>query len=82
MFKFENLNIASYIFLGLFAVATIIQLVFAFLEKEKYRRIEKPFPMIFLTIFIIVTFPRHPFIYIATTCIETSCGLPFSIAKQ
>lgn len=67
MFKFENLNIASYIFLGLFVVATIIQLIFAFLEKEKYRRIEKPFPMMFLTIFTIVTFPRHPFIYIATT---------------
>ena len=68
MVKFENLNIASYVFLGLFILASIIQLIFAFLEKEKYRRIEKPFLLLFLSLFAVVTFPNHPFIYVATIC--------------
>lgn len=66
MIKFENLNVASYVFLGLFLLASIVQLILAFLEKEKYRRIEKPFTLLFLTIFAAVTFPNHPLIYVAT----------------
>ena len=63
---FSKLSIASIIMLALFVVASIIQLVFAFLEKEKMRRIEKPFCLGLLTAFAAVTLPNHPFIYIAT----------------
>ena len=61
-----NLSIASIVLLSLFVVASIVQLVFAFLEKEKYRRIEKPFCLALLTAFVAVTLPNHPFIYLAT----------------
>lgn len=61
----NKLSIASIILLSLFIMASIIQLVFAFLEKEKYRRIEKPFCLGLLTAFAAVTFPDHPFLYIA-----------------
>ena len=63
---FNKLSIASIILLILFGVASIVQLVFAFLEKEKIRRIEKPFCLALLTAFAAVTLPNHPFIYIAT----------------
>ena len=63
---FQKLSIASIILLSLFGVACIIQLVFAFLEKEKYRRIEKPFCLALLTAFVAVTLPDHPFLYLAT----------------
>ena len=63
---FSKLSIASIVLLVLFLVASIVQLVFAFLEKEKYRRIEKPFCLALLTAFAAVTLPDHPFIYIAT----------------
>ncbi len=63
---FSKLSVASYILLALFIVASIIQLVFAFLEKEKYRRIEKPFCLGLLTAFVAVTLPNHPALYVAT----------------
>ena len=63
---FNKLSIASVILLILFFIASIIQLIFAFLELEKYRRIEKPFLLGLLTAFAAVTLPNHPFIYIAT----------------
>lgn len=65
---FKNMSVASYILLGLFIAACIVQLTFAFLEKEKYRRIEKPFCLALLTAFAAVTLPNHPMIYIATLC--------------
>ena len=63
---FSKLSIASIILLALFMVASVIQLIFAFLEKEKIRRIEKPFCLGLLTAFAAVTLPNHPFIYVAT----------------
>lgn len=63
---FNKLNIASVILLILFGIACVIQLVFAFFELEKYRRIEKPFLLALLTAFAAVTLPDHPFIYAAT----------------
>ena len=63
---FNKLSIASIILLILFFVASIIQLFLAFTEKEKYRRIEKPFCLGLLTAFAAVTLPNHPLIYLAT----------------
>lgn len=66
MEAFGKLSIASLVLLILFGVAAVVQLVLAFLELEKYRRIEKPFLLALLTAFAAVAFPDHPFIYIAT----------------
>ena len=63
---FKKFSVASWILLSLFLVSCVIQLTFAFLEKEKYRRIEKPFCLGLLTAFAAVTLPNHPMIYIAT----------------
>lgn len=63
---FNKLSLASDILLVLFLVSCLVQLTFAFLEKEKYRRIEKPFCLGLLTAFTAVTLPNHPLIYIAT----------------
>lgn len=63
---FKRLSIPSLVLLILFFFACVIQLVFAFSEKEKYRRIEKPLCLALLTAFVVVTLPNHPFIYIAT----------------
>lgn len=60
----SNLSVGSYICFGIFVIASIIQLVFAFLEKEKYRRIEKPFCLLSLAIFALVCFPTGPLIYV------------------
>lgn len=60
---FGKLNIASYVFLILFGLASIIQMIFAISEKENYRRIEKPFCLLFLGMFALVSFPSHPLIY-------------------
>ncbi len=63
---FAKLSIPSIILLVLFFVAVVVQLIFAFFELEKYRRIEKPLLLALLTAFAAVTLPNHPFIYIAT----------------
>lgn len=63
---FNKLSIASIILLILFGVASVIQLVLAFLELEKYRRMEKAFCLGLLTAFTAVTLPTHPMLYIAT----------------
>lgn len=60
----SNLSIPTYIMFGLFVATAIVQLIFAFLEKEKYRRIEKPFCLLTLAIFACVTLPTKPLIYI------------------
>lgn len=66
MEAFAKLSIPSIILLALFFVAVVVQLIFAFFELEKYRRIEKPLLLALLTAFVAVTLPNHPFIYIAT----------------
>lgn len=63
---FNKLSIASIVLLILFFVVCIIECVLAFVEKEKYRRIVKPFCLGFLTAFAAVSLPNHPLIYIAT----------------
>ena len=59
-----SLPIVSYIFFGLFLVASIAQVTLAALNLEKARRIEKSFCLLFLAIFAVVTVPTSPFVYI------------------
>jgi len=56
--------IVAYIFLGLFVVASILQLAFAFIENQKLRRKEKVLCMMMLGIAAIFAFPNHYLIYI------------------
>lgn len=56
--------IPAFIFLGLFVVASVIQLVLAFLEKESMRRKEKFTCLLFLTLFAVFAAPDKPLIYI------------------
>jgi uncharacterized membrane protein YhhN len=60
----KSLPIVSYIFFGLFLVASIVQVILAALDLDKIRRIEKSFCLLFLTIFVVVTVPTSPFVYI------------------
>lgn len=62
--KLMKYPIAVYIFLGLFVVASILQLAFAFIENQKLRRKEKILCMMMLGIAAIFAFPNHPLIYI------------------
>ena len=56
--------ILVYVFLGLFVVASILQLAFAFIENQKLRRKEKILCMMMLGVAAIFAFPNHPLIYI------------------
>ena len=56
--------IATYIFLGLFVVASILQLAFAFIENQKLRRKEKICCMLTLGLAAVFAFPDQPLIYI------------------
>jgi len=62
--KIMKYPILVYVFLGLFAVASILQLAFAFIENQKLRRKEKILCMMMLGIAAIFAFPNHPLIYI------------------
>jgi hypothetical protein len=53
------------IFLGLSFVAMLINLISAFKEDEKIRKISKPFCLFFLTIAVALVIPDHPMVYIA-----------------
>ena len=56
--------ILVYIFLGLFLVASILQLAFAFIENQKLRRKEKICCMLTLGLAAVFAFPDQPLIYI------------------
>ena len=56
--------IVSYVFLGLFVVASILQLAFAFIENQKLRRKEKICCMMMLGLAAVFAFPNQPLIYI------------------
>ena len=55
--------IPAYIFLGLFVLASIVQLFFAFIENQKWRGREKFLCLLFLGISAIFAFPNEPLIY-------------------
>lgn len=54
-----------YAFLILFVIASIINLISGFLEKEKVRKISKPFCLFFLSLAVILAVPHYPMLYIA-----------------
>lgn len=56
--------IPAYIFFGLFVVAAIVQLFFAFIENQKLRRREKFLCMLMLGIATVIAFPNEPLIYV------------------
>lgn len=61
----ESIPVVGYVFLGLFILASIVQIVLATLEKEIARRYEKAFLIPLLTVFVIVSIPTHPLVYAA-----------------
>ena len=56
--------IPAYIFLGLFVVASIIQLFFAYIENQKLRKREKFLCLLMLGLAAVFAFPNEPLIYI------------------
>lgn len=56
--------VASYVFFGLFGGVSVAELALAFFEKEKARKIVKPFCLLFLTLAIAFFVPNHPLLYI------------------
>lgn len=62
---FNAFSIPSYVFFGLFVVASIAELLFSFFENEKVRRIVKPFCLFFLSLFaFFATNFKAPLIYV------------------
>lgn len=56
--------IPAYIFLGLFVVAAVVQLIFAFTENQKFRRREKFACLLCLGIAAVFAFPDQPLVYL------------------
>jgi len=56
--------IPAFIFLGLFVVASIIQLFFAFIENQRLRRREKFCCLLMLGLAAVFAFPNEPLIYV------------------
>lgn len=64
LIDYWKLPIAYHVFFCLFIVISIVELVFAFLEIEKARKIVKTFCLLFLTISMAFLVPNEPFLYI------------------
>lgn len=58
------MRIPGIVFLSLFGIISVIQIVFCFLELEKYRKITKPFCVLFLGIAAAFLLPNYPLIYV------------------
>lgn len=54
-----------YTFLGLSLFAMINNLIAGFLEKETWRKISKPFCMLFLGLAVAMAVPQYPMVYLA-----------------
>lgn len=61
-------NIVLIIGLSLFLIATAVELVFAFIENERLRKIVKVFPVLILAVTMTIVFPEYPLIYLAIYC--------------
>jgi len=55
--------IAGYVFAGLYVLVSILHLIVCFKENEKWRRITKPFCMLFLGIAAVLILPKYPLVY-------------------
>lgn len=53
----------TYVFFALFVIVSLIELVMAFNEKDKWRMIFKPFSLFFLALCAFLALPSHPLIY-------------------
>lgn len=58
------INIGALIFFILFVIVSLIELILAFNEVEKWRKIVKPFSLLLLAISALIALPSHPLIYI------------------
>ena len=56
------------LFLSTFSLLSILELVFAFLEKEKQRKLIKPFLLLSLSLMLILLYPNFPFLYLGALC--------------
>ena len=74
------MNVASYIFISLFSIASILELIFAFLENELARKITKPFCMLMLGLFAMATSFQFPLIYVG--CLIGMIGDMFMLKKE
>lgn len=60
---FATFPIASYVFFGLFVVTCLVEVIVAFLMKEKIRKIIKPLCLLFLSIALIIYQPTSWLVY-------------------
>lgn len=61
-----HIPVASYVFFGLFVAASIVHLLFCFLEKELARKCTKCLTTLFLSIAAIIAIPTEPLVYLGT----------------
>ena len=54
----------TYVFFGLFILVSLVEIVLAFNEMEKARKIVKPFCLLLLAIAAVTLVPKHPFLYV------------------
>lgn len=64
----KNLPVGFFVMFGLFIVASVIELIFAFQEKEFQRKIVKPFALLFLSIASFLAIQKPNFIFAALLC--------------
>jgi uncharacterized membrane protein YhhN len=74
------MNTLTFVFLGVFTIISILELIFAFTEQEKARKIIKPFCMLSLIIMVMVTSITSPLIYLG--CAFGMIGDIFLIKKE
>lgn len=58
--------IGFYVFISLFYLLMVLHLFFCFKEKEKLRRVTKPFLMLLFSISMIFYVPKYPLVYISS----------------
>lgn len=60
----NNIPITAYVFFGLFLLVSLAEIVLAFNEMEKIRKIVKPLCLLMLGIAAAIVVPTHPLIYV------------------
>lgn len=58
------INIVALVFFTIFVLVSLVELVLAFHEMEKWRKIVKPFSLLFLAFSALIALPSHPLIFI------------------
>lgn len=61
-----TLGILFWVFVSLFFLVSLLNLIAGFFELEKLRRFSKPFCLFFLTLAAAVAVPTHPLVYIGS----------------